>query len=81
MWPGKDNKEEGVHNKTEIRKHWRKVLQKVQDIEVNNNDNTGEQFYQDEENAHENESTQADIEVLGERGEDIGYTRFNERQL
>ena len=36
------------------------------DIEVNNNDNTGEQFYQDEENIQENEATTADKENLGE---------------
>ena len=35
----------------------RKVLQKEKDIEVNNNDNTGEQFYQDEDNIHENQAT------------------------
>ena len=44
----------------------RKVLQKVKDIEANNNDNTGERFYQDEENIHENEATQVDTENLGE---------------
>ena len=44
----------------------RKVLQKEKDIEVNNNDNTGEQFYQDEDNIHENQATQVDTENLGE---------------
>ena len=34
-------------------------------VEVNN-DNTGERFYQDEENIHENEATQVDTENLGE---------------
>ena len=34
-------------------------------MEVNNNDNIGEQFYQDEENIHENEVTQVDTENLG----------------
>ena len=44
----------------------RKILQKEKDIEANNNDNTGERFYQDEENIHENEVTQVDTENLGE---------------
>ena len=35
-------------------------------MEVNNNDNTGEQFYKDEENIHENDATQVDTENLGE---------------
>ena len=35
-------------------------------MEVNNNDNTGERFYQDEENIHEKEATQVDTENLGE---------------
>ena len=42
----------------------RKVLQKEKDIKINNNDNTGEQFYQDEENTHENEAIQVDSEDL-----------------
>ena len=42
----------------------RKVHQK--DTEVNNNDNTGERFYQDEENIHKNKATQVDTENLGE---------------
>ena len=42
----------------------RKVLQKEKDVEVNNNDNTSEQFYQDEENIHDNKSTQVDTENL-----------------
>ena len=33
----------------------KKVLQKEKYIEVNNNDNTGELFYQNEENIHKNE--------------------------
>ena len=33
---------------------------------INNNDNTGERFYQDEENIHQNEATQVDTENLGE---------------
>ena len=44
----------------------RMVFQKEKDIEVNNNDNTGEQFYQNEENIHENEANQVDTENLGE---------------
>ena len=42
----------------------RKVLQNEKDIEVNNNDNTGEQCYQDEENIHENEAKE--IRAIGE---------------
>ena len=42
----------------------RKVLQKEKDIEVDNNDNTGERFCQDEENTPENKATQVDIENL-----------------
>ena len=41
-------------------------IRKEKDTEVNNNDNTGEWFYQDEENIHENEATQVDTENLGE---------------
>ena len=52
--------------KLELESTSRKVYQKEKDIEVNNNDNTGEQFYQDEENIHENEATQVDTENLGE---------------
>ena len=52
--------------KLELENICRKVLQKEKDIEVNNNDNTGERFYQDEENIHENEATQVDTENLGE---------------
>ena len=52
--------------KTGIRKHQKKGTSKEKDIEVNNNDNTGEQFYQDEENIHENEATQGDTENLGQ---------------
>ena len=33
---------------------------------MNNNDNTGEQFYQDEKNIHENETIQVDPKNLGE---------------
>ena len=44
----------------------KKVLQKEKDIEVYNNDNTGEQFYQVEESIHENEVTQVNTENLGE---------------
>ena len=52
--------------KQELKKIRRKLLQKEKYIEVNNNDNTGEQFYQDEENMHQNQATQADTEDLGE---------------
>ena len=45
----------------------RKVLQKEKDVEVNNNDNTSEQFYQDEENIHDSKVTQVDTANL--RGE------------
>ena len=45
----------------------RKVLQKEKDVEVNNNDNTSEQFYQDEENIHDSKATQVDTANL--RGE------------
>ena len=41
-----------------------KVLQKEKYVEVNNNDNTAERFYQDEENIHKNEATQVDAENL-----------------
>ena len=44
----------------------RKVLQKEKDVEANNNDTTGERFYQDEENIHENKAPRADTENLGE---------------
>ena len=40
----------------------RKVLQREKGIEVRNNDNTGEKFYQDEENTHKNKATQVDKE-------------------
>ena len=52
--------------KLELENIRRKVLHKEKDIEVNNNDNTGEWFYQDEENIHQNEATQVDTENLGE---------------
>ena len=57
--------------KLELENIRRKVLQKEKDVEVNNNHNTGEWFYQDEENIHENETTQNEInqvntENLGE---------------
>ena len=44
----------------------KKVLQKEKGMEVNNNVNTGERFYQDEENIHENKATNVDTENLGE---------------
>ena len=43
-----------------------KVLQKEKYLEVNNNGKTGERFYQDEENIHENEATLFDTENVGE---------------
>ena len=46
--------------KLELENIRRKVLKK--DLEVNNSDNTGEQFYQDEQNIHKNQATQADTE-------------------
>ena len=52
--------------KLELENIRRTVLQKEKDIEVNNNDNTGERLYQDEENIHENEVTQVDTENSGE---------------
>ena len=38
--------------KLELENIRRKVLHKEKDIEVNNNGNTGERFFQDEENIH-----------------------------
>ena len=52
--------------KLELQCFSRKVLQKEKDIEVNNNDNTGERLYQNEENMHENKATQVDTQNLGE---------------
>ena len=52
--------------KLELQNIRRKILQKEKDIDVKNNDNTGEQFYQEEENIHDNETTQVDNENLGE---------------
>ena len=46
--------------KLELENIRRKVLKK--DLEVNNSDNTGEQFYQDEQNIHKNQATQVDTE-------------------
>ena len=40
-------------------------------MEVNNNDNTGERFYQDEENIHKNKATQVYTENLGEEEESM----------
>ena len=42
------------------------VLQEEKDKEINNNDNTGEQFYQDEENIYETKVTRDDTEDLGQ---------------
>ena len=70
--------------KLELENISRKVLQKEKDIEVNNNDNAGERFYQDKENIHNNKATQVDTENLGEEEktmiQDV-FIRFNERQL
>ena len=52
--------------KLELENNRRKVLQKEKDMEINNNNNTGERFYQDEENIHEYEATQVATENLGE---------------
>ena len=52
--------------KLELENISRKVLQKEKDIEVNNNDNAGERFYQGKENIHNNKATQVDTENLGE---------------
>ena len=52
--------------KLELENLKRKILQKERDIEVNNNGNIGERFYQDEENIHENEATQVDTGNLRE---------------
>ena len=49
----------------------RKVLQEEKDINVNNNNNTGEWFYLDKENIHNNEVTQVDTENLGEEEKKI----------
>ena len=57
--------------KLELESISRKVLEKEKDIEVNNYGNTGERFYQDEENIHKNEATQADKENLGEEGKTV----------
>ena len=54
-----------MNSKTRIRKH-KKVLQKEKDMEVDNNDNAGKHFYQDEKNINENEATQVDAQTLGE---------------
>ena len=56
----------GESGKLELENIRRKVLPKERDIEVNNKDNTGERFYQDKENIHDNEATQVDIGDSGE---------------
>ena len=43
-----------------------KVLQKEEDIEANNSDNTAEWFYQDEENMHTKKVTQVATVNVGE---------------
>ena len=55
-----------MDNKTALENIRRKILQKEKDLDVKDNDNTGEQFYQDDENIHENATTQVDNENLGE---------------
>ena len=52
--------------KLELESISRKVLQTEKDIEVTNNDSTGEWFYHNEKNVHENEATHVDIENLTE---------------
>ena len=52
--------------KLELENIRRNVLQKEKGIEVNNDDNTVERFYQDEENIHKNEALQVDADNLGE---------------
>ena len=54
--------------KLELKSISRRLLQKEKDIDINNNDKTGKQFYKDEENIHENEATQVDTENLGDEG-------------
>ena len=51
--------------KLELENIRRKVRLKEKNMEVNNNDDTGERFDQDEENIHENEATQVNTENLG----------------
>ena len=53
----------------------RRLLQKEKDIHVNNNGNTGERFYRDEDNTHENKATLVDREDLGEE-KDISNLEF-----
>ena len=57
--------------KLELENIRRKVLQEEKDINVNNNNNTGEWFYLDKENIHNNEVTQVDTENLGEEEKKI----------
>ena len=52
--------------KLELESIRRKLLRREKDIEVDNNDNTGYRFYQNEENIHENKATQVHTENLGE---------------
>ena len=59
--------------KLELENIRRKVIQREKDIEFNNNDNTGEKFYQDEENIHENEAREFDTENLGQEMTMIQY--------
>ena len=58
-----------------------KVLRKGKDTEVNNNGNTGEQFYQYKENIHEKQATQVDIDDLAEEQKTViqDQIRFNGR--
>ena len=57
----------------------RRLLQKEKDIQVNNNGNTGERFYRDEDNTHENKATLVDREDLGEEKDisDLEFRGFN----
>ena len=52
--------------KLELENITRKVLQKEKDIELINNDNTDERFYQDEENIQEKEVAQVNTQNLAE---------------
>ena len=52
--------------KLELENIRNKLLQKEKDEEVNNSDDTGKWFCQDEENIHKSEATQVNTENLGE---------------
>ena len=52
--------------KLELKSIIRKVIQKEKDMEVNNNDNTREWFYQDADSIYKNKATQANNEKFGQ---------------